>query len=81
MLCKFEGDYHVNLRRPTVLFSVKVYLNGIVAAEVKRNPKHKKNAEIGQKNTVYASIVYVEQKDALSFADQEEACFCFNHDH
>lgn len=35
-------------------------------------PKHKKNAELGTKNTVYSSVIYLEQEDAQSFENQEE---------
>ncbi|GJJ12524.1 hypothetical protein Clacol_006767 [Clathrus columnatus] len=52
---------------------VKMQLNGVEVKEVKQNAKHKKNPDIGQKNTAYGSIIYIEQKDALSFTDQEEA--------
>lgn len=45
---------------------------GPASPEVKALPKHKKNAEIGEKQTVYASEILVEQEDALSFDDQEE---------
>ena len=45
---------------------------GPAGPEVKALPKHKKNAEIGEKQTVYASEILVEQEDALSFDDQEE---------
>ncbi|KZT09696.1 glutamate-tRNA ligase [Laetiporus sulphureus 93-53] len=40
--------------------------------EVKTLPKHKKNAEVGEKQTVFSSKVSIEQEDALSFEDQEE---------
>jgi glutamyl-tRNA synthetase len=39
---------------------------------VKILPKHKKNPEVGEKKTVYASQVYVEQEDAITFDDKEE---------
>lgn len=53
--------------------SVLVTINGGPAtAEVKSLPKHKKNAEIGEKKTVYTSSILVEQDDAQSFEDQEE---------
>lgn len=35
-------------------------------------PKHKKNAEVGEKKTVYSSNILVEQEDAQSFEDNEE---------
>ncbi|KAJ7775194.1 glutamate-tRNA ligase [Mycena metata] len=45
---------------------------GPTSPEVKVLPKHKKNADIGEKKTVYTSAILVEQEDALSFEDQEE---------
>ncbi|KAJ7286154.1 tRNA synthetases class I, catalytic domain-containing protein [Mycena rebaudengoi] len=47
-------------------------MGGPAAPEVKTLPKHKKNADIGEKKTVYTSAILVEQEDALSFEDQEE---------
>jgi glutamyl-tRNA synthetase len=41
---------------------------------VKTLPKHKKNAEIGEKKTVYTSEIIIEQEDAVSFEDNEEVC-------
>ncbi|KAI9458287.1 glutamate-tRNA ligase [Russula earlei] len=35
-------------------------------------PKHKKNADIGEKKTVYASKILIDQDDALSFGVNEE---------
>ncbi|KAG5645078.1 hypothetical protein DXG03_007168 [Asterophora parasitica] len=53
--------------------SVPVIIKGGPAvAEVKAVPKHKKNAEIGEKKTVYSSSILVEQEDAQSFEDNEE---------
>ncbi|KAJ7583033.1 glutamate-tRNA ligase [Mycena floridula] len=40
--------------------------------EVKSLPKHKKNPDIGEKQTVYSATFFVEQEDAQSFDDQEE---------
>ncbi|EPQ57869.1 glutamyl-tRNA synthetase [Gloeophyllum trabeum ATCC 11539] len=45
---------------------------GPASAEVKSLPKHKKNPEVGEKQTVYTSQILVEQEDALSFGDNEE---------
>ncbi|KJA27129.1 hypothetical protein HYPSUDRAFT_132070 [Hypholoma sublateritium FD-334 SS-4] len=45
---------------------------GPSAIEVKAVPKHKKNAEIGEKKTVYSSNILIEQEDAQSFEDNEE---------
>lgn len=35
-------------------------------------PKHKKNPEVGTKETVFDKVVYVTQKDARTFGDNEE---------
>ena len=40
--------------------------------EVKELPKHKKNADVGFKKTVFSSSILVEQEDAASFEDNEE---------
>ncbi|KAF5373623.1 hypothetical protein D9758_000784 [Tetrapyrgos nigripes] len=45
---------------------------GPASPEVKTLPKHKKNPDVGEKNTVYSSNILVEQEDAQSFEDQEE---------
>ncbi|KAH9900967.1 glutamate-tRNA ligase [Cubamyces lactineus] len=45
---------------------------GPATPEVKNVPKHKKNPEVGEKQTVYSSQIFVEQEDAVSFEDQEE---------
>jgi glutamyl-tRNA synthetase len=45
---------------------------GPTTPEVKVLPKHKKNAAVGEKKTVYTSSILIEQEDALSFDDQEE---------
>ncbi|GLB34771.1 putative class-I aminoacyl-tRNA synthetase family protein [Lyophyllum shimeji] len=45
---------------------------GPTSPEVKSLPKHKKNPEIGEKKTVYASSILIEQEDAQSLEDQEE---------
>ncbi|CED84167.1 glutamate-trna ligase [Phaffia rhodozyma] len=52
---------------------VKVEIVGGPAEEqVKPVPKHKKNADLGNKSTVYSSSILVEQTDAASFDDNEE---------
>jgi len=52
---------------------VSVVINGGPSSpEVKSVPKHKKNAEIGDKDTVYSSNIFIEQEDAASFEDKEE---------
>jgi len=53
-----------------VLVAIK---GGPVSPEVKSLPKHKKNPDVGEKSTVYTSSILVEQEDALSFDDHEEA--------
>lgn len=45
---------------------------GPETAEVKSLPKHKKNPEVGEKQTVYSSQIFIEQEDAVSFEDNEE---------
>ena len=53
--------------------SVPVTINGgPTAVEVKTLPLHKKNPEVGEKQTVYSSTILLEQEDAASFEDQEE---------
>ena len=57
------------------MYSVPVTIvGGPAKPEVKTLPKHKKNPEIGEKKTIFSSNILVEQEDALSFEDQEEAC-------
>jgi len=45
---------------------------GPTGVEVKTLPLHKKNAEVGEKQTIYSSTILLEQEDAASFEDQEE---------
>lgn len=45
---------------------------GPSTAEVKPIAKHKKNAELGDKQTVYSSSILIEQADAITFEDNEE---------
>lgn len=45
---------------------------GPAAEESKRLPKHKKNAELGDKTTFFSSSLLIEQVDAKSFDDNEE---------
>jgi hypothetical protein len=67
------------LIREFVHHSVWVTLNGgPTTPEVKLLPKHKKNAEVGEKKTVYASSIILEQQDAASFEDQEEVFTLFD---
>jgi len=51
---------------------VRVDIKGVEGTEVKSNPLHKKNPEVGTKKTVYGPVIYVEQEDALTFKDNEE---------
>ncbi|CCM00500.1 uncharacterized protein FIBRA_02534 [Fibroporia radiculosa] len=55
----------------TKIVNVTIH-NGPAEAEVKTLPKHKKNTEVGEKQTVFSSNIYVEQEDAASFDDHEE---------
>ncbi|CAA7271612.1 unnamed protein product [Cyclocybe aegerita] len=53
--------------------AVPVTINGGPSSpEVKLVPKHKKNAEVGEKKTVYSSDILLEQEDATSLEDNEE---------
>ena len=53
--------------------SVKVKVNGGPSEpEVRTLPAHKKNPEVGDKKTVFASDLLMEQVDAESFGDNEE---------
>lgn len=38
-------------------------------------PKHKKNPDVGTKMTAFADTIYVEQEDAVTFAQDEEVTF------
>ncbi|KAN0063886.1 glutamate--tRNA ligase [Thecaphora frezii] len=51
---------------------VKCTVAGAPGYEERAMPKHKKNAELGTKTTVFDSVIYIEQEDAKSFADNEE---------
>lgn len=42
------------------------------ATGMKVMPRHKKNADIGTKETFFADSMFLEQEDALSFAENEE---------
>ncbi|RKP05105.1 tRNA synthetases class I, catalytic domain-containing protein, partial [Thamnocephalis sphaerospora] len=46
--------------------------DGPAAPEVRAMPKHKKNAAVGEKQTVFGPEVYLTQEDAASFAEGEE---------
>ena len=64
--------------------SVLVKINGgPTTPVVKLMPKHKKNAEVGEKKTVYSSDIIITQEDAESFnieANEEVKLWQFNHD-
>ena len=52
---------------------VKVTVNGSpTTPEVKTLPLHKKNPDVGTKETVYWNEILIEQEDAQSFAENEE---------
>ncbi|WOO84936.1 putative glutamate--tRNA ligase, cytoplasmic [Vanrija pseudolonga] len=42
------------------------------AVVVEKKPLHKKNPEVGEKDLVYSSKLFIEQEDAKSFGDNEE---------
>jgi hypothetical protein len=52
--------------------SVKVTINGVDGVEMKTLPRHKKNPDCGNKETLYGPDILVEQEDAQSFEDNEE---------
>ena len=54
--------------------SVTVHVKGreTEEIEVRSNPLHKKNPEVGEKRQVYSSKLLMEQEDAVSFGDSEE---------
>jgi len=47
-------------------------VGGPSEAEVRAMPKHKKNPELGEKQTVFGSGVYIDQADAVTFEEGEE---------
>ncbi|KAK9465879.1 tRNA synthetases class I, catalytic domain-containing protein [Lipomyces arxii] len=52
---------------------VKITIEGGPAVPYKeQKPKHKKNPAVGVKQVIYASEVYVDQEDALTFKEGEE---------
>lgn len=51
---------------------VKVNVKGAPKRHTKEMPRHKKNADLGTKLTVFDQEVYVEQADARSFGQAEE---------
>lgn len=54
--------------------------DGPSVPEIKTLPKHKKNPEVGEKETVYTSSILLEQEDAISFEDQEEVNWRYRTD-
>lgn len=54
--------------------------DGPSVPEIKPLPKHKKNPEVGEKETVYTSSILLEQEDAISFEDQEEVNWRYRTD-
>lgn len=64
----------------SLVYRVAVRVNGgPEIPEVKKLPRHKKNPEVGEKNTVYSNHILVEQEDAASFEDGEEVSSCKYH--
>lgn len=51
---------------------VKATLANAPPAEERAVPRHKKNAELGTKTTVFDKDIFIEQADAASFGDNEE---------
>ena len=51
---------------------MKVIISGSPEEHSQAVPKHKKNLELGNKTTVYAPEIIIEQEDAASFEDNEE---------
>ncbi|PWN39540.1 glutamyl-tRNA synthetase [Ceraceosorus guamensis] len=51
---------------------VKCTISGISEVSEKVLPRHKKNAELGTKTTVFGPNCFIEQVDAASFKDNEE---------
>ncbi|KZV87376.1 glutamate-tRNA ligase [Exidia glandulosa HHB12029] len=52
--------------------AVKVTITNGPKSETKTLPLHKKNPDVGTKQTLFSSTIFVEQEDALSFEDNEE---------
>lgn len=54
---------------------VEVKVSGFDGAEPysKTLPAHKKNPDAGTKETTFGPVIYVDQEDAASFDDNEEA--------
>ena len=58
---------------PRGLCRVKVTVNGApTEPEVKTMPRHKKNPDVGSKQTVFSEKIIIEQEDAKLFAVNEE---------
>lgn len=51
---------------------VRCTIKGVDGVEERQLPKHKKNADVGMKTTVFDSVIFVEQQDAKLFEDNEE---------
>lgn len=47
-------------------------MSGVSAAHEAEVPRHKKNAELGNKSITFGPTIYIEQVDAASFDDNEE---------
>ena len=60
--------WRVFLTRLSCQKSVLVKItDGPATPEVRLIPKHKKNAKVGEKKTVYSSLIIIEQEDAELF--------------
>ena len=55
------------MRSPWLKSVLVKIIDGPATPEVKLIPKHKKNAKVGEKKTVYSSAIIIEQEDAKSF--------------
>ncbi|CAN6675046.1 glutamate--tRNA ligase, cytoplasmic [Trichomonascus vanleenenianus] len=51
---------------------VKVTLAGVTETVKEQRPRHKKNADLGNKTVVYSPTVFLDQEDALTLKEGEE---------
>lgn len=60
-------------RHTAVVNPVKIHLvDGPEKPYTEKKPKHKKNADVGEKDIIYASDILIDQEDADSLEDGEE---------
>ncbi|KAH3684300.1 hypothetical protein WICPIJ_004740 [Wickerhamomyces pijperi] len=59
-------------RHTAVVKPVKVTVVGGPEKTVEKKPKHKKNADVGEKDVVYYKNIVIDQEDADSLEDSEE---------